>query len=67
MPTVDSATAILIRVPAELKSWVEGEAEDNNRSMSQEVCRMIQQERARRATHGHGATHEHRQSQKTLA
>ena len=45
MPTVDSATAILIRVPADLKKWVEREAAENDRSMSAEVRRMIEDAR----------------------
>ena len=57
MPTVNSATAILIRVDPELKRWVEQEARENDRSMSAEIRRMIQEIRRLRLSQRCGEIH----------
>jgi plasmid stability protein len=38
-----------VRLPAQLKSWLEGRAAENNRSQTAEVVQILKQERERTA------------------
>lgn len=49
MPTIDQDRVILISMPPEMKAWVRAEAKANDRSMSAEVRRMIEQARSDRS------------------
>ena len=42
------STAILVRVPLDLKIWLEAEAEEHDRSLSKEAARILREERQRR-------------------